>query len=55
MTRYMCPFFDPKENKCTLWKTQQDSYAIDRYCMSQYPESHTSCPNYQNGKHWVGL
>ena len=45
----VCPYYDAKEKKCTLWKTYQDAYAIRTYCMGPNWDSYTNCPNYKHG------
>ncbi len=44
-----CPYFNMEERKCMLWKTYQDNYIIELYCLGPYPDSYTNCANYKYG------
>ena len=46
---WVCPYFDIKEKKCTLWKTYQSNYNIEKYCLGPNSDSFKDCPNYKQG------
>jgi len=49
----MCPYYNRDQKVCKIYKTTQNSYNSEAYCMEMRYD-YTECPNYKQCKQSYG-